>query len=199
MRPLKTAAAFGGALTVLALPPVVAQAATNSSNPLGQPKALAAPDPDCSKSGTITWQDRYDNRYMEVYHSGKANGNFVDAYTGNGTCTQHWYAVFSGTHSADGHEEYYMINANSGKCLWAVPGDIGNTHIEQYTCYQSPYGGTLLWIEHSVAGGWVLGETPNKPYFGDGPMACEDIDNHWLYTSYIQNYPSGFPSNCIWH
>lgn len=200
MRPaVKTTAVLGGALTLLALPPVTAQAAPHSPNPPGHPKQQVAPSAACAKSGTVTWQDDYDNRYLEVYHSGTANGNWIDAYPGNGTCTQHWYAVYSGDHSVGGLQEYYMVNVNSGKCLWAPLGNVGTTHVQQYSCDQSPHGGLLLWIEHSVSGGWVLGETPNKPYFGNGPMACEDVSNHWVYTSSIARYSGGFPSNCIWH
>lgn len=216
---LKGAAAIAsGVFAAMAIPAGAAQAASNPV-PAGHKPGLAepnvrlgipgpgakagaksapsvAPATACGQSGTVTWQDGYDNRYLEIYHSGTANGNWADAYPGNGTCTQHWYATFSfslyDAANASYTPLYGMINANSYKYLAAPASNIGNAHVVQEACGYSKY--TYLWIEHSVSGGWELLEyAPAKTPIA----ACEDISNHWIYTSYEQAAP--VPKNCVWH
>jgi hypothetical protein len=223
----------GGALTTLAIPAGNAQAAP-PPGPAGlypgltapHPKSAAPPPgsaahskaatPDAScGGGVVTWQDNYDNKYLEIYHSGKANGNWADAYAGNGTCTQQWFAVASGYASAgDGYtfDLYGMVNTNSEKCLAAPTTNIGNAHVVQESCGYSHY--TYRWAEFSAPGGpgtggtgWVLSEITSGTDVGQGIAACEDINNHWIYTSYAQIFDNGtgnytgawlYP-NCVWH
>lgn len=224
---LRTAAAVtGGILAAMALPAhsaLAAQAAPAGSHPglkdaqanpathgsTAGSKAAAAPAATaatCGASGTITWQDRYDSRYLEVYHSGTANGDYVDAYPGNGTCTQHWYAIASGSWSNGGGQLfglYGMVNANSFLCLEAPSTNIGNAHVVQESCGFSSYN--YLWAELSGPSGWVLDEDleTSTPLYdnGGGVVACEDVSNHWIYTSHPNNVIKGTntPKNCIWH
>ncbi len=212
----------GGALTTLAIPAGNAQAAP-PPGPAGQHPGLTAPHPTLAPhpataahskaatpdascgGGDVTWQDNYDNRYLEIYHSGKANGNWADAYPGNGTCTQHWFAVASG-YASNGYgytfDLYGMVNTNSEKCLAAPDANIGNAHVVQESCGYSHY--TYRWGEYSVSGrGWVLAEVPNGDTTREGIAACEDIANHWVYTSYASNpahstVAASYP-NCVWH
>jgi hypothetical protein len=211
-----TAAVIGGALTTIAIPAASAQAASHpgpAAPRLGSAAHPKAATPSAACGSGITWQDNHDNRYLEIYHSGKANGNWADAYPGNGTCTQHWYAVASGSSNFFGPDGgaypgalYGMVNTNSGKCLAAPDTNIGNAHVVQESCGYSRYNDR--WAEVSEQGGWVLVETilngnrinPTNNFVG----ACEDIANRWIYTSYwynatgaVHNTPA--PSNCIWH
>lgn len=218
---LRTAAAIvGGTLTALAVP-AAAHAATRPASPrpgLTDPNARAVlprpgaaahskatvPDASCG-NGTVTWQDKYDNRYLEIYHSGKANGNWADAYTGNGTCTQKWFAVASGstTLSCDGGARscpmYGMVNTNSDKCLAAPTTNIGNAHVVQESCGHNSYN--YKWEEISEKGGWGLVEVVDNGTFpsslGKVVAACEDTANHYIYTSHWYNAYG--VNNCIWH
>lgn len=205
-RKLKTITSIaGGALTAFTVPATSAVPANAQEAPHPQlfnhQKTAFAPDGSCHKSGTITWQDGYDNRYLEIYHSGTSNGDWADAYSGNGTCTQHWYAKEQGVNL--GHAYYFMVNANSGRCLSVVPYKRGTTHVEQESCAQQSDGLWPYWYELSVPGGWILSEMAGSGQAGSGVMACEDIDNHWIYSSDLGRYAHGsswdVPSNCIWH
>lgn len=214
---LKTATAVaGGALTALAIPAANAQAASHPGT-AAHSKA-AVPSAACGSS--ITWQDNHDNRYLEIFHSGKANGNWADAHAGNGTCTQHWYAVASGSSNFFGADGGYyptpfygMVNTNSGKCLAAPDTHIGNAHVVQESCGYSQYN--YRWVEYSgggvIKGGWVLVETVlnGKELLSNTNnfvAACEDVvsANHWIYTSYWYNatgaaHNTPAPTNCVWH
>jgi hypothetical protein len=223
---LKSAALItGGVLAAMAIPAGHALAATTNTPAGPHPglrdgharlrttgagatagsKAAAAATATCGDAGTITWQDRYDNRYLEVYHSGTASGNWVDAYPGNGTCTQHWYAVASGSWSPGNgspHALYGMVDANSDLCLEAPLSNIGNAHVVQEPCGYSYYN--YRWAELSGPTGWLLVQsnpTTGQPIYDSGVAACEDVDNHWVYTSHAYNVVKGSstPKNCIWH
>jgi hypothetical protein len=210
---LKAATALvGGALTAMALPAGNAAQAATHPGPIGvkpgaTPHAKVATAASCGK--TITWQDRYDSRYLEIYHSGTGNGNWADAYPGNGTCTQQWVAVASGSGS-NGYgytwDRYGMINANSDKCLAAPTTNVGNEHVKQESCGYSHY--TYRWYEISDSTGWLLmeGNAPsykhNANVSNGAIIACEDIANHYIYTSwaYVQSKIDNFGAkNCIWH
>jgi len=213
---LKTACVIvGSALSAFAIP-AAAQAGTRpglvaprSGESATPPSALtrssaAADENSCGY--TITWQDGYDNRYLEIYHSGLANGNWADAYPGNGTCTQQWIAVSSGTSiffcsgGLCAQDIYGMVNANSYLCLAAPITDIGNSHVVQESCGITAF--KYRWEEVSRPGGWELVQDYyDGTYQGydtsNFVAACEDIDNHWIYTSYWYNGWSA--PNCIWH
>jgi hypothetical protein len=213
---LKTATAIaGGALTMLAVPAGTAHAGTPPQPGSLTPRAgsaagpkAAVPDANCG-GNAVTWQDRHDNRYLEIYHSGTGNGNWADAYPGNGTCTQHWFAVASGTGS-NGYgytwDRYGMVNTNSDKCLAAPTTSVGNTHVKQESCGAAHY--TYRWYEISDSSGWLLVEG-NAPSYNHNAnishsaiIACEDESNHYIYTSWA--YVNGGvdnlgAKNCIWH
>jgi prepilin-type processing-associated H-X9-DG protein len=213
---LKTATAVaGGALTALAIPAANAQAASHpgpAASHVGSavhPKA-AIPDSSCG-GNDITWQDNHDNRYLEIFHSGKANGNWADAHAGNGTCTQHWFAVVSGFLSNGmgvTFDTYGMVNTNSEKCLAASTTHVGTAHVVQESCGNSHYN--YRWLELAGTTGWNLVEAiaPGYKHFSYydeyGIMACEDTAsaNHWIFTSWtyipykIDNVNA---TNCIWH
>lgn len=212
---LKTATAIAsGALAALGIPAGSAQAAAHPGTAAphlgtGSHPKTASPDASCGNS--ITWQDRHDNRYLEIYHSGKSNGNWADAYPGNGTCTQHWFAVVSGDVS-NGYgytfDTYGMVNTNSEKCLAAPTTKVGNSHVVQESCGYSHY--TYRWVELSDNTGWLLVEVRAPGYFKNkvpisefGIIACEDEANHWIYTSYAYDPNTGVDNagqpNCIWH
>lgn len=221
---LRTAVAIvGGAVTALAVP-AAAQATARPAPPrpgLADPHARSiaprapragatahskanVPDVSCG-GGHVTWQDNYDNRYLEIYHSGTANGNWADAYPGNGTCTQQWFAIASGSSpyfcngGACEQPLYGMVNTNSDKCLAAATTNIGNTHVEQESCGYSTYN--WEWAEVTKRNGWMLVETVRNgshiTNIGNYVAACEDTANHWVYTSHVSNASGA--SNCIWH
>jgi hypothetical protein len=218
----------GGMLAALAIPGANAQAATTPGPPgphpgladpaarpavprgklTGNPK-VATPDSSCG-GNDITWQDRNDERYLEIYHSGTANGNWADAFPGNGTCTQHWFAVVSGSLSNGlgfDYAVYGMVNTNSDKCLAAPTSNVGNAHVVQESCGFSHYN--YRWAEESDHTGWLLLEAIAPGYrngFGwvsGGIIACEDTQNHWIFTSYDYVAATGRDNfgakNCIWH
>jgi hypothetical protein len=211
-----TAIASGAALAALGIPAGSAQAAAHPAHPgttvplLGSGSHPKAASPDASCGNSITWQDRHDNKYLEIYHSGLSNGNWADAYNGNGTCTQHWYAVVSGyVSNGNGYtfDTYGMVNTNSDKCLAAPTTNIGNAHVVQESCGFDSY--TYRWVELSVPNGWDLvearapGYTINGTLISYGIIACEDEHNHWIYTSHGYDPATGVNNleqpNCVWH
>ncbi|SRR5216683_2407995 len=189
-----------GALPVIAAPVATAQAVTHPGPSLRHP--AAQPDAACGGS-VVTWQDNYDNRYLEVYAQGKANGNWVDAYPGNGGCNQKWFAVSSG-YSYYGGTLYGMVNANSAKCLAWRGGGNGSGHVVQWSCGYSYYN--YRWIElsayyanHAFAG-WLLVETGPGAVGSQGMAACEGA-SHWVYGVFaasVLGYVSAY-KNCVWH
>ncbi len=212
---LKTVIAIvGGAVTAIAVPAVNAQAAAPAGSARPQPGSATEPKaaaPAASSScgyPVITWQDNHDNRYLEIYHSGKSNGNWADAYPGNGTCTQHWFAVASGVHSQNGFtaDIYGMVNTNSEKCLAAPTTNVGNAHVVQESCGYGHYD--YRWEEFPENTGWNLIEAIAPGYdktgyiSSYGIMACEDTANHYVYTSwtYIPDEVDNLEAaNCVWH
>jgi hypothetical protein len=213
---LKTATTIAsGALAAIAIPAANAQGAVPPASvrphlePVAHPKeAVPAASSSCGYP-VVTWQDNHDNRYLEIYHSGKSNGNWADAYPGNGSCTQHWFAVASGVHSQNGFtlDTYGMVNTNSEKCLAAPTTNVGNAHVVQEICGDGSYD--YRWVEFSVGTGWNLIEADSPGYTEHGYissygiMACEDTANHWIYTSWTAEPPYGIynmdNANCIWH
>jgi hypothetical protein len=69
--------------------------------------------------------------YLEVYHSGTANGSLVDQYVANQTSTQKWFIVSD----PQGAQTWFnFLNVNSGKCL-DTSGDMTNgTQLKVWTC-----------------------------------------------------------------
>jgi hypothetical protein len=224
---LKTAV-IGGALTALAIPTASAHAAVThpastrpgltdpsakattkdaakEAAPGGHAKVPAASAATCA-AGTITWQDKHDNYYLEIYHSGTAAGNWADAYPGDGTCTQRWFAEASGSSSfftAGQYEtaDFGMVNANSYLCLAASMDNIGNEHVVQESCGYDSYNDRWKEASQYTLGGYELVEVIlNGVQQGDTAnfvAACEDVNNHWIYTSHWSHGYSAY--NCIWH
>lgn len=218
-----------GGLAAFAVPGSGAQAATYPAglnphpglkDPNAEPSSaasttgqkVATPDAVCG-GNTITWQDEYDGRYLEVADSKTTTGAWVDAYNGNGTCTQQWFAVSSGSwpgHSLYGggpSPMYAMVNTNSDMCLAAATVSVGNRHVVQESCGYSKY--QYRWAEIELGSGYYgLAEAyidgRSLPVFSKnekGIIACEDTANYWVYTSYVER--NGVDNlalkNCRWH
>jgi hypothetical protein len=179
------------ALTVAAMPAASAQAATH---PVHHKAMIGRAGADA----LVTWQDKHDNRYLEIYHSGRASGNWADAYPGNGTLTQHWIAVSSG-YSYYGGTLWGMEPENSGLCLAETSSNYG-AHIVQESCGHGSYRyrwGEVSAYSHGTFEGWILAGN-------DGRAACENETNHWVEEGPAPvditagGYPNG-DKNCLWH
>lgn len=195
-RKLKTAAAVAGStLAAVAIPGShAAQATVNPGSPELHPAKPAVPDASCG-TPTVTWQDRYDNRYLGIVDAGKANGNWASTYPNTGGCNQRWYAVESG-YTSVGWPLFGMVNTHSDKCL-AARGNL-SAHVVQWSCGYNGY--TYRWSERSDLGSYYKGYVLIDDGPGDtGWAACADRTTHWVLNYYDYPYPASNAANCVWH
>jgi hypothetical protein len=186
--------ALGAGLALGVVGPVSAGASTRSA----LPKAAAATAPRTARpqisAPKITWQNVNNARYLEVYHSTLARGANVDAYPGNGTATQHWYAIDDGVEYfgypvGASYDAWTFQNANSGLCL--QDGDTGGF----VRAYVDPcaYGSQQQFAEWGGSSSYAL-------ITSWGDEVCEKWadSTDWVYTEGV-GYDDWGTSLCAWH
>ena len=138
---------------------------------------------------TVTWQfgnpgcsGGYCQQYLEIYHSGTANGNWSDVHSGNGTNTQKWVSIFLGS------GEYAFRNVNSGKCL-EDPGYALGAHVDQYTC--GTYPDNVRWQENYSSA--LKAYSLTNVGIGNVQGACVFSSYRWVMLGAIGS------GSCFWH
>jgi Ricin-type beta-trefoil lectin domain-like len=202
----------GLALLIGALP-AAAIAAQSSASATTDEHVAAEPDsawtmtpvrePDV-KVVKVTWRDIHDNRYLQIYHRGKGNGDSVQAYPRDSSTNQHWDAINTGKVSGGGATLWAFKNLHSSKCL-AVHRQQVNGKVVQWDCGRHD---TYKFVEMSVRKnsphhqflGYLLAQTA----VGQSPRVavCEhESAKHLGFQGEVPDIVAGGPSlyrNCIW-
>lgn len=205
---LKGLALLIGALPAAALAAQSSAGATTDEHVAGEHPGSALTvtpvhEPDV-KVVKVTWQDIHDSRYLQIYHSGKATGDAVQAYPRNRSANQHWDAINTGKVSGGGATLWAFKNLHSSKCL-AAHRERVNGPIVQWDCGRhDTYKFVELSVRKSSPHHRFLGYLLGQAAVGESPRVavCEhESGKHLGFQRNIPDILAGGASlyrNCIW-
>jgi hypothetical protein len=154
----------------------------------------------------VTWRDIHDNRYLQIYHHGKGNGDSVQAYPTDGSTNQHWDAINTGKASGGGATLWAFKNLHSSKCLavrrqqFSPPGQVVQWDCGRRDTYKYVELSVHKTSPHHQFLGYLLAQTA----VGQSPRVavCEhESGKHLGFQRNLPDILAGGASlyrNCIW-
>jgi Ricin-type beta-trefoil lectin domain-like len=176
-RAIVTAVALSGGMLLCVGTSATASAAPH---PAGSPSPVRTPPKVTWRFGASGCSGGFCGQYLQISHSGKRNGTWVEIRNGPGDSNEQWYSMFFNNNG-----EYAFINVHSHKCL----NDRNNHltgHVDQWGC--GSYPSDNRWFENpGQPHTWSLESVSN------GLSACVLSNDRWV------TFGAAGSGSCFWH